>query len=227
MPYCRVLEGYVFFCARYPRTNHGKPPTPEDRHKALDMPYCRVLEGYLFFCARYPRTNVGPGVLDRVFAKAFRKQSTGCDSKRNTPNFHGGRSGNSSPLPIWRGCSRRGFPVAENAAGCVSRLGAPLCDVEPSATPDSRNRFSGVTAAGSASFPHAIARGPETEQPFREIRAACGAAHLLNFQDDGVVQLFVAHTSYLAFPQAPLTCRASLHSRRGYLASLPPHLDCS
>ena len=92
-------------------------------------------------------------------------------------------------------------------ASCpVSELHSVIWNSE---TPASWRRTS------SASFPQTITRNPATERPFRKIRAACGSEHPLNIQVDGVVQLFVAHVSYLASTPNPPPSRASLHSRRG------------
>ena len=163
-------------------------------------------------------TNVGGNPLEVRYFTYGKRPKNSPPSRRTVRK-------DSPPLLIWRGCSRRGFSVAENAKGCVSRLGAPLCDTKPSKTPALWRQISGVTAAGSVSFPQTTTRGPATEQPFSEIRAACGPAHLLHLQVDSVVQLFVAHISYLAPPPSLSPSRASLDSRSGpHLIASPPRL---
>ena len=54
-----------------------------------------------------------------------------------------------------------------------------------------------------------------------------GCVFHLNLQVDGVVQLFVAHISYLAFASSPPGPPAPLSIPAAALASLPPNVDCS
>ena len=116
---------------------------------------------------------------------------------------------------------QRGFPVAENAQPCPvpSQRHCVMWNSEKLQCPGDESRAS---LPGSVSSPQTLPRGPATERPFREICAVCGAAHLLNFRVDGVVQLFVAHIPYRALPLNPQPSRASLHCHREPSPHCPP-----
>ena len=88
------------------------------------------------------------------------------------------------------------FTVAENAQPCSVpyQSHGVIWNSEKLQRPANGSRAS---LPGSVSFPQTLPRGPATERPSREIRAVCGAAHLHNLQVDDIVQLFVAHISYV------------------------------
>ena len=105
----------------------------------------------------------------------------------------------------------------------------PYDSMESSETPDSWKRFSGVTAAGSASFPQTITRGPATKRPFREIRALRGVR--LPSQSPRRWRRPALRRAHLlpCAPTGPPALRRlpPLHCTAEALNSLPPHLDCS